>query len=114
MSETIFTRAPHLRRFAPPLLAFAAVTVLLLATRGGSGPAPEGIPDGSPIVAEGGAADAGPAAALGTLDPAAQVAGYQRLLRAGPDTAAYAGLGDAYYQRARETGDPAYYSRSER
>ena len=29
------------------------------------------------------------------------------------DASGYALLGDAYYQRARETGDPAYYSRAE-
>ena len=43
------------------------------------------------------------------------VADYQRAVRAAPDNAdAYAGLGDAYLARARETGDPGYYSRAER
>ena len=36
-------------------------------------------------------------------------------MRAAPDNAAaYAGLGDAYLARARETGDPGFYSRADR
>ena len=39
----------------------------------------------------------------------------QRAVRADPDSAAaYAGLGEAYLQRARETGDPSFYSRADR
>ncbi len=114
MSETLFSRTPHLRWLAAPVIVFAAVTALLLAIRGSSSPTPEGILDGSPVVAEGSGGDAGPPAGLATLDTEAQIASFQRLLRESPDTAAYAGLGDAYYQRARETGDPAYYSRSQR
>ena len=39
-------------------------------------------------------------------DPRAST--FQRAVRADPDSAAaYAGLGDAYLQRARETGDPS-------
>ena len=40
---------------------------------------------------------------------------FQRAVRAAPGSApAYAGLGDAYLARARETGDPSFYSRAER
>ena len=42
------------------------------------------------------------------------VADFQRAVRADPDSAAaYAGLGDAYLQRARETGDACFYSRAD-
>ena len=101
-------------RLVAPLVVFAAVTALLLAIRPSSSPAPDVNLDGSPVVAEGDAADVGPSAGLATLDTEAQIASYQHLLRARPETAAYAGLGDAYYQRARETGDPAFYSRAQR
>ncbi len=43
------------------------------------------------------------------------VVDFQRAVRADPDSAAaYAGLGEAYLQRARETGDPSFYSRAGR
>ena len=44
------------------------------------------------------------------------VAELQRAVRAAPETRdrVYAALGDAYLQRARETGDPGFYSRAER
>jgi tetratricopeptide (TPR) repeat protein len=100
-------------RFVAPLVVFAAVTALLLAIRGSSSPAPDVNLDDSPVVAEGDAADVGPSAGLATLDTEAQIASYQHLLRTRPETAAYSGLGDAYYQRARETGDPAFYSRAQ-
>jgi tetratricopeptide (TPR) repeat protein len=49
-----------------------------------------------------------------TGDTAAVVAGLQERLRENPrDAAGYALLGFAYQQRARETGDPSYYPRSE-
>jgi tetratricopeptide (TPR) repeat protein len=53
------------------------------------------------------------------VDPGAPsgdaVADFQRAVRAAPDSAAaYAGLGDAYLSRARETADPGFYSRAER
>jgi len=114
MTATIFTHTRLLRWLAAPLIAFAAVTAVLIATRGSGSTSPQAVPSGSPIVAEGDRADAGPSAGLATLDTEARIAAYQRLLREAPETAAYAALGDAYYQRARETGDPAYYSRSQR
>ncbi len=43
------------------------------------------------------------------------MADYQRAVRAAPESAtAFAGLGEAYLARARETGDPVFYSRAER
>jgi tetratricopeptide (TPR) repeat protein len=49
-----------------------------------------------------------------TGDTAAVVAGLQERLRENTrDAAGYALLGFAYQQRARETGDPSYYPRSE-
>jgi len=49
-----------------------------------------------------------------TGDTAAVVAGLQQRLRQNPrDAAGWALLGFAYQQRARETGDPSYYPRSE-
>ena len=43
------------------------------------------------------------------------MADYQRAVSAAPGNAqAYAGLGDAYLARARETGDPGFYSRAQR
>ena len=47
-------------------------------------------------------------------DTESLIAGLQAAVKADPaDASGYALLGDAYYQRARETGDPAYYSRAE-
>jgi len=78
-----------------PVAVFAAVLALLLATGRHSRPAP-GLPD----------------AGARTGDA---VADFQRAVRAEPGSAAaYAGLGDAYLARARETGDPGFYSRADR
>jgi tetratricopeptide (TPR) repeat protein len=47
-------------------------------------------------------------------DTAAQIAGLQQTLRSNPrDAHSYDLLGLAYQQRARETGDPTYYTKSE-
>ncbi len=47
-------------------------------------------------------------------DTQSLIAGLQAAVKADPaDANGYALLGDAYYQQARETGDPAYYSRAE-
>jgi len=86
---------PNLFKLLAPVAVFAAVLAVLLATGRGSVPAP-GLPD-----AGGRTGDA--------------VADFQRAVRAEPaSAAAYAGLGDAYLARARETGDPGFYSRAER
>ena len=54
-------------------------------------------------------------AGLAVGDTAALVSQLQDRLRADPrDARGYALLGLAYQQRARETGDPTYYPRSER
>src|SRR5262245_14410973 len=63
---------------------------------------------------------------IGTLNPAPkfaaaeqtktdqQISYYQQLLRRNPRSAnAYLGLGDALIRKARETGDPSYFSRAE-
>jgi tetratricopeptide (TPR) repeat protein len=87
----------------------AAVTLLGGALRGSrssgalaAAPAP---PAGTPMLA----GDSGGA------DTATLVAGLQRRLKTSPgDAQGYALLGLAYQQRARETGDPSWYPRSER
>ena len=44
-----------------------------------------------------------------------RIAGLQAAVRAAPnDSGAAAALGDSYYLRARETGDPSFYDRAER
>ena len=86
---------PNLFKLLAPVAVFAAVLAVLLATGRGSVPAP-GLPD----------------AGARTGDA---VVDFQRAVRAEPGSAAaYAGLGDAYLARARETGDPGFYSRAER
>jgi tetratricopeptide (TPR) repeat protein len=83
------------RGFLAPVAVFAAVLAVLSAAGGGSLPAP-----------------ARPDAGARTGDA---VADFQRAVRAEPGSAAaFAGLGDAYLARARETGDPGFYSRAER
>ena len=88
---------PQLFRFLlAPLAVFAAVFAVLVAANGGEAPS-LGV-------------SADPGAPTGDA-----VADFQRAVRAAPDNAgAYAGLGSAYLARARETGDPGYYSRAER
>jgi tetratricopeptide (TPR) repeat protein len=86
---------PHLFKLLAPVAVFAAVLAALLATGSGSVPVP-GLPD----------------AGARTGDAAVD---FQRAVRAEPGSAAaYAGLGDAYLARARETGDPGFYARAER
>ena len=86
---------PNLLRLLAPVAVFAAVLAVLLAANRGEAPAPALSDPGAPT------GDA--------------VADFQRAVRAAPGSgAAYAGLGDAYLSRARESGDPAFYSRAER
>jgi tetratricopeptide (TPR) repeat protein len=86
----------------------AAVTLLGGAFRGSRSPDARAA---SPARAAGARPDAG----LAVGDTAALVAQLQDRLRADPrDARGYALLGLAYQQRARETGDPTYYPRSER
>jgi tetratricopeptide (TPR) repeat protein len=94
----------RLATLALPAVAFA-VLFALLQMLNGSQPASQQAMTGS-------------AAAEGSRpggDTAEIVRDLQAAVAANPaDAHAYALLGDAYYQRARETGDPAYYSRSGR
>lgn len=84
---------------ALPLLAFAGLFAILAVTNRSPEP-----------VASAPAADAGPMPA----DTTQLVADYQAAVAADPtDSHLYGLLGDAYYQRARETADPSYYSRAE-
>lgn len=86
---------PNLLKLLTPVAVFTAVLAVLLATGRGDVPPPD-LPD-----AGGRTGDA--------------VADFQRAVRAEPESAAaYAGLGNAYVARARETGDPGLYSRASR
>jgi tetratricopeptide (TPR) repeat protein len=90
-------------KWATPALAFAAVLVVLgFVNR--SAPAPlSGVPSST-----------GPVGQATPGDTESLISELQAALRADPaDTTGYGLLGDAYYQRARETGDPTYYSRAE-
>ncbi len=89
---------------APPLAVFVALLGVLTLANDSSGPAP---------------ADAGGAPSSLTRQPTSfdtegQVEQLQAAVRADPsDAGSYALLGGAYYQRARETGDPSYYTRAD-
>ncbi len=102
MSSTPIALRPVLIKFAAPLVTFAiAVAAFALVNHSAS-------------VDDGGVSSAGLDArnAAGTQ---AQIAGLQDAVRAdSTDPVAATLLGDAYYLRARETGDPAFYARAER
>lgn len=87
---------------ALPLIAFAALlAVLTLVNR-----SPE------PLAASSAEASLGAPAPQSTSE---RVRSLQDAVAAEPtDARLYAGLGDAYYQRGRETGNPAFYSRAQR
>jgi tetratricopeptide (TPR) repeat protein len=98
-------RLPELVKWVTPALVFAAVLGVLALVNRGSGP-PQ-----APTAESGDSGLARPAASLDTQD---QITQLQAVVRANPDDAqTYALLGDAYYQRARETGDPTYYTRAD-
>jgi tetratricopeptide (TPR) repeat protein len=96
---------PNLLRLAAPALVFTALlAALLIANRSSSLDSP-------------GARDAGTAGDLPALSGSTvdQIETLQRAVRESPGTAGgYALLGDAYLQRARETGDPSFYTRADR
>jgi tetratricopeptide (TPR) repeat protein len=94
---------PNLLRLAVPPLVFAALlAALLLANRSSQ-------PPGAPADANG--VDL-PALSGSTVE---QIETLQRAARESPGSAGgYALLGDAYLQRARETGDPSFYTRADR
>jgi tetratricopeptide (TPR) repeat protein len=95
--------AALLKWVAPPLVVFAALLgVLSLVSR-----------SSAPATSQGGAADGLPRQPT-SLDTEGQIEHLQAAVRANPeDAGSYALLGDAYYQRARETGDPSYYTRAD-
>jgi tetratricopeptide (TPR) repeat protein len=83
----------------------AAATLLGGAFRGSSSPGALAAVPGTRLLEPG----------AGSTDTAAIVAGLQQRLQATPhDAQGWALLGLAYQQRARETGDPTWYPRSER
>ena len=96
---------PNLLKLAAPALVFAAVlAALLLVNRSSSLD-----PPGRPAAGTG----AGPPALSGSTQERLDT--LQAAVRAEPGAAgAYALLGDAYLQRARETGDPSFYTRADR
>ena len=96
-------RSQWLLAVAVPLIAFAALIAALHFLN--RAPA-------SPTTASAGASGLASGPAPQTTE--ALVRDLQEAVAAEPgDAQLYAELGDAYYQRARETGDPAYYTRSE-
>jgi len=94
-----------LLRWATPLAA-CVVLALVLARVNGGGHANPPLPEG-PSLADLAREPLG-------RSTEALVESLQAAVRVNPgDAAGYAMLGNAYYQRARETGDPAYYTRSQ-
>ncbi len=93
---------PNLLKLALPVLVFVTVLAVLMHLNRSPSITPE---------RDAGAADG--AALTGDTDQ--QIATLQRTVRADPGKAGgYALLGDAYLQKARESGDPAYYTRANR
>jgi tetratricopeptide (TPR) repeat protein len=97
------TRQHLLKLLLAPLVTLACGLVLFLAVNHTSG-------DGTPADGAGAAVEVPPGA---TTDQ--RIAILQRAARDGVAGAEdYAALGDAYLQKARETGDPGYYTRAGR
>jgi tetratricopeptide (TPR) repeat protein len=90
---------PHLLKLIAPLAAFAfLLAALTLANRSGHAPS---LTPGADVTAGAGASTA------------QQIESLQRAVRADPGNAGgYAQLGEAYLQRWRESGDPAFYTRA--
>lgn len=105
MSSHSLALKPIALKLGAPLLAFAcALAIFVLANRSSSSPAG---PD--------------PADAAAALDIRAgasteqRIEDLQRALAAAPDSVEISTeIGDAYYQRSRETGAPSYYARADR
>lgn len=92
---------PNLIKLLGPLAVFCTLLAVLLVLNGGEAPAP-GI----------GSSAAGADIGRPSGDP---VRDAQAAVRADPASAgAYAALGDAFVSRARESGDPGFYSRAGR
>ena len=93
---------PNVVKLALPVLVFLAVLAVLMHLNRSPSITPQ---------RDAGAADG--AALTGDTDQ--QIATLQKSVRADPGKASgYALLGDAYLQKARESGDPAYYTRASR
>jgi len=98
-------RLQELIKWVTPAVVLVAILVVLALVNRSSAPAPAANPgDGTSNLARQSA----------SLDTEGQIEQLQAAVRAQPDDAqTYALLGDAYYQRARETGDPSYYTRAD-
>ena len=91
-------------KWATPVLVFCALLGVLTVVNRSSGTASSGS----------GGVDSSLSPPSTTLDTEGQIEQLQAAVRADPSHAgSYALLGDAYYQRARETGDPSYYTRAD-
>ncbi|MBD0283431.1 MAG: tetratricopeptide repeat protein [Thermoleophilaceae bacterium] len=94
---------PSLLKLLAPLLAFAATLLVLVALGGGGGIELPGRSVGVDV-------EVPPSASTDQ-----RIAALQRAVHDGlADPGGYASLGDASLQKARENGDPSYYSRAER
>jgi tetratricopeptide (TPR) repeat protein len=105
MAKALGTQARvRLLAWATPAVVFLALLGVLTLANRPSGPSPPGAEGVRPSLAR------QPVA----LDTEGRISQLQAAVRADPsDAGSYALLGDAYYQRARETGDPAYYTRAD-
>lgn len=104
MTRATTLRLTDLVKWVTPAIAFVAILGVLALVNRSHQPA--------------GGVDGGDTANLAgqpsSLDTQGQITELQAAARSNPDDAqTYALLGDAYYQRARETGDPSYYSRAD-
>jgi tetratricopeptide (TPR) repeat protein len=104
----IATTSPAtLLRWTTPLVVLAALLLVLGVANGSDAPDLQGDPSAA------GVGDDAIVAASGG-DTEKLIADLQNAVRESPDDAGnYALLGDAYYQRARETGDPTYYAKAQ-
>jgi tetratricopeptide (TPR) repeat protein len=91
-------------KWATPALVFCALLGVLTVVNRSSAPASSGS----------GGVDSSLTRQPTNLDTEGQIEQLQAAVRADPSHPGnYALLGDAYYQRARETGDPSYYTRAD-
>jgi tetratricopeptide (TPR) repeat protein len=97
-------RLTNLIKWITPAVAFVAILGVLALLNRSSAPGEAGSGGGASNLAR------QPA----SLDTEGQISQLQAAVRSDPENAqTYALLGDAYYQRARETGDPSYYTRAD-
>jgi tetratricopeptide (TPR) repeat protein len=87
------------------VIVFGVLLGVLFLINGSSGPAAPSRPGG---------VDSGLSRPVSSIDTEDRISQLQDAVRADPSGASgYAALGDAYYQRARETGDPSYLTRAD-